>query len=121
MITLKSGNIALSRNDSIQIYNLRQLNFIISNVINENDEIKKLCLLQKITPVKDKGVRFVYQLFDENLLCEINTKIIRIKLNDGETNYKILSFIKLEYNEITTKIISLGKYFLVTLIEQNTV
>ena len=116
MTMLKSGNIAISIKEAIEIYNLRKLNFSKSTCHYNNEEIKDNCLLQKINLVKGRYINYVYELFDETLLCATYSKIFRIKLSNHDLNYEVLSFIKIG-NEFPRKIISLGKEFLVVLTE----
>ena len=117
IILLKTGNIAISRKEAVEIYNLRNLDFSWTNYIHDNNLIQKDCLLQRINLVKDRYIRNVLELFDGTLLCATNGKIFRIKLTNDDSNYEILSFIKLENSDIPTKLISLGDSFLLVLIE----
>ena len=118
MIVLKSGNVAVSIKEAIEIYNLRKLNFSGANYFYNHDLIQNKCLLQRINIVKKKKVSYVFELFDETLLCATYAKIFRIKLTQNDTNYEIMSFLQLGTSELPTKIISLDKSFLVILSEQ---
>ena len=118
MIILKSGNVAVSIKEAIEIYNLRQLNFSGANCFYNNDLIQNNCLLQRINLVKQRKISYVFQLLDETLLCATYTKIFRIKLTNHELNYEIMSFLQLGLSELPTKIISLANSFLVILTEQ---
>ena len=118
MIVLKSGNVAVSIKEAIEIYNLRKLNFSGANYFYNHDLIQNKCLLQRINIVKKKKVSYVFELFDETLLCATYAKIFRIKLTQNDTNYEIMSFLQLGTSELPTKIISLDKSFLVLLSEQ---
>ena len=121
MIILKSGNIAISRKEAVEIYNFNDLefpkdkNYIRSTGLKNNEY-----LLQRINLVKGKYIRYVLQLFDETLLCASFSKIFRIKLINEDANYELLSYIKMGQKEISTKIISLDTSFLVVLAEQKT-
>ena len=108
MIILKSGNVAVSIKEAIEIYNLRQLNFSGANCFYNNDLIQNNCLLQRINLVKQRKISYVFQLLDETLLCATYTKIFRIKLTNHDLNYEIMSFLQLGLSELPTKIISLG-------------
>ena len=114
MITLNSGNISISMNDCIEIYNLKLLNFSEINHINDNDLIQKKCLLQKIYLPKINYIRYIFELFDRTILCATQGKIYRVKLNNNDSNHEILSFIELNEKELVTKIITLETTFLVT-------
>ena len=118
MIVLKSGNVAVSIREAIEIYNLRKLNFSGTNYFYNNDLIQNKCLLQRINIVKNRKISYVFELFDETLLCATYSKIFRIKLTNNDTNYEIMSFLQLGTSELPTKIISLDKSFLVILSEQ---
>ena len=118
MIILKSGNVAVSIKEAIEIYNLRQLNFSGANCFYSNDLIQNNCLLQRINLVKHRKISYVFQLFDETLLCATYAKIFRIKLKNHDSSYEIMSFLQLGASELPTKIISLGNSFLVVLTEQ---
>ena len=118
MIVLKSGNVAVSIREAIEIYNLRKLNFSEANYFYNNDLIQNKCLLQRINIVKNRKISYVFELFDETLLCATYSKIFRIKLTNNDTNYEIMSFLQLGTSELPTKIISLDKSFLVILSEQ---
>ena len=118
MIVLKSGNVAVSIREAIEIYNLRKLNFSGTNYFYNNDLIQNKCLLQRINIVKNRKISYVFELFDETLLCATYSKIFRIKLTTNDTNYEIMSFLQLGTSELPTKIISLDKSFLVILSEQ---
>ena len=118
MIVLKSGNVAVSIREAIEIYNLRKLNFSEANYFYNNDLIQNKCLLQRINIVKNRKISYVFELFDETLLCATYSKIFRIKLTTNDTNYEIMSFLQLGTSELPTKIISLDKSFLVILSEQ---
>ena len=117
MIMLKSGNIAISIKEAIEIYNLRKLNYSKPSCHYNNEEIKENCLLQKINIVKGRYINYVYELFDQTLLCATYSKIFRIKLLNHDLNYEVLSFIRIG-NEFPRKIISLEKTFLVVLTEE---
>ena len=117
MIILKSGNIAVSMKEAIEIYDLRKLNFSGANYVYNNELIKNNCLIQKINIVKGRYINYVFELFDETLLCASSSRIFRIKLINHDLNYEVIGFIKID-NESPTKIISLGKSFLVILTEQ---
>ena len=118
MIVLKSGNVAVSIREAIEIYNLRKLNFSGANHFYNNDLIQNKCLLQRINIVKNRKISYVFELFDETLLCATYAKIFRIRLTNNETTYEIMSFLSLGISELPTKIISLGQSFLVVLTEQ---
>ena len=116
MIILKSGNIAVSKKEVIEIYNLRKLNFSGANTVYSNDMIQKNCHIQTIKIVKRKNVNYVFELSDQTLLCATTSKIYRIKLTNNDSNYEILGFLQIE-KECPTKIITLEKEFLVVLTE----
>ena len=118
MILLKSGNVAVSLKEAVEIYNLRQLNFTGANCVYYNDVIQNNCLVQRINLVKGRKISYVFELFDETLLCSTYGKIFRIKLKNDDSNHEIISFLNLENSELPTKIISLGNDFLVILTEQ---
>ena len=118
MIVLKSGNVAVSLKEAIEIYNIRKLNFSGANYFYNNDLIQNKCLIQRINIVKNRKISYVFELFDETLLCATYAKIFRIKLTNNDTNYEIMSFLSLGTSELPTKIISLEKSFLVILSEQ---
>ena len=119
MIILKSGNIALSRKEVIEIYNLQNLNF--SDDINHyyNDHIRNNCLIQQIKLVSNKNINYVFQLYDQTLLCSTYGIIYRIKLKDNDTTYEIYGYLELLNHELPTKIISLENQFLVILSERD--
>ena len=117
MIILKSGNIAVSLMEAIEIYDLRKLDYSGVNSIYNNEIIKKNCLLLTINLIKGKKINYVFELFDGTLLCATYSKIFRIKLLNNDLNYEIISFIRMEKGETSTKIISLGTSFLVILTE----
>ena len=118
MIILKSGNIAVSKKEVVEIYDLSKLNFSRVNRVYSNDMIQKNCHIQTIKIAKGRIVNYVFELSDQSLLCAFPSKIYRIKLTNNDSKYKILSLIKTE-KESPTKIISLGKEFLVVLTEIN--
>ena len=118
MIILKSGNVAVSMKEAIEIYNLRQLNFSGANCFYNNDLIQNNCLLQRINLIRNRKISYVFQLLDETLLCATYAKIFRIKLTNHDSQYEIMSDLQLRHYEIPTKIISLGNSFLVVLTEQ---
>ena len=61
MIALKTGNIAISRKEAIEIYNFKYLNFPEGkNFIRNNDYINNHCLLQRINLVKGKHISFFF-------------------------------------------------------------
>ena len=114
MILLKSGNIAISKKEVIEIYDLRKLNFSGANSVYNNETIQKNCHIQTIKIDKRRIVNYVYELFDQTLLCATTSKIYRIRLTNNDSNYEIFGFIKIE-KECPTKLITLGKEFLVVL------
>ena len=116
MIILKSGNIAISKKEVIEIYDLRKLNFQRENCIYNNEEIKNMCLLQKIMIAQRKFINYVFEFTDQTLLCATFSKIYRIKLTNNDLNYELLDFIDIK-KENPTKMISLGKDLLVVLTE----
>ena len=116
MIILKSGNIAISKKEVIEIYDLRKLNFQRENCIYNNEEIKNMCLLQKIMIAQRKFINYVFEFTDQTLLCATPSKIYRIKLTNNDSNYKLLDIINIK-KENPTKMISLGKDLLVVLTE----
>ena len=116
MILLKSGNIAISKKEVIEIYDLRKLNFSGENSVYNNETIQKNCHIQTIKIDKRRIVNYVYELFDQTLLCATTSKIYRIRLTNNDSNYEIFGFIKIE-KEYPTKLITLGKEFLVVLTE----
>ena len=118
MTLLKSGNVAVSKKEAVEIYNLCQIKFSEGNGYYNNELIQNNCLLQRINLVKNRKISYVYQLDDETLLCATYAKIFRIRLKNHDTAHEIISFIKIETSEIPTKIISLGNEFLVLLTEQ---
>ena len=118
MIILKSGNIAISKKEVIEIYDLRKLNFQRENCIYNYEEIKNMCLLQKIMIDQRKFINYVFEFTDQTLLCATPPKIYRIKLTNNDLNYKILDNINIK-KENPTKMISLGKDLLVVLTETN--
>ena len=117
MILLKSGNIAVSLKEAIEIYNLSQLNFS-GACFYDNDIIQNNCLIQRINLVKNRKINYVLELFDTTLLCATYSKIFRIKLTNNDSHYEVISYLKIENSELPTKIISLGNEFLVILTEQ---
>ena len=118
MIVLKSGNVAVSIREAVEIYNLSNLNFAGVDCYYNNEIIQNNCLLQRINLVKGRKISYVYELFDETLLCATYAKIFRIKLKNHDSTHEIMSYIKIETSELPTKIISLGNEFLVILTEQ---
>lgn len=118
MIVLKSGNVAVSIREAVEIYNLSNLNFSGIDCYYNNEIMQNNCLLQRINLVKGRKISYVYELFDETLLCATYAKIFRIKLKNHDSTHEIMSYIKIETSELPTKIISLGKEFLVILTEQ---
>ena len=117
VIILKSGNIAVSKKEVIEIYDLRKLNYSGPNNIFDNNVIKKNCFLQKININKGRYISYVFELFDQTLLCATSSKIFRIKLTNNDLNYEVLGYIKIK-NEYPRKIISLGKEFIAVLTEK---
>ena len=118
MIILKSGNVAVSIREAVEIYNLRQLDFSHQDCYYDNDLKQNNCLLQRINLVKGRKISYVYELFDETLLCATYAKIFRVRLKDHDSTHEIMSYLKIETSELPTKIISLGNEFLVILTEQ---
>ena len=118
MIILKSGNIAISKKEAIEIYDLSKLNFTDANFFYDNKLIQDFCLLQVINLVRGRKISYVFELFDETLLCATYAKIFRIKLTNNNKGYEIMSFLKIGVSELPTKIISLDKSYLVILSEQ---
>ena len=121
MIELKSGNFAISYRNTIEIYDLRKLNY--ENEIKSFDNLsikKSKCFLQKIYPDKDnkKHVNYVYEFTDGILLCPTFSKIIIVKLTNNDQSYEIIGHINLCESELTRKMISLKEY-LVLLNEQH--
>ena len=116
MILLKSGNIAVSKKEVVEIYDLRKLNFSGTNIVYSNDIIQKNCHIQTIKIDKRRIINYVFELFDQTLLCATTSKIYRIRLINNDSNYEILGYIKIE-KECPTKLITLGKEFLVVLTE----
>ena len=116
MILLKSGNVAVSIKEAIEIYNLRKLDFSGANNIYGNEIIKNNCLIQTINIVKGRYINYVFELFDQTLLCATYSKLVRIKLTNHDSSYETLSFIKIG-NEFPRNVISLGTEFLVILTE----
>ena len=121
MISLKSGNIAISCRNTVEIYDLKKLDFSGKiKVFNHKLIQKKGCLLQKIHPEnRNKFVSYVYEFNGGILLCPTFSKITIIKLTDNDTKHEIISHINLSEFELSRKIISLGNEFFVALIEQN--
>ena len=117
IIILTSGNIAISRKEAVEIYNLRKLDFSLKNCFNDNTLIQSLCLLQRINLVKSSVVRYVLELGDKTLLCATIAKIFRVRLTNDDSNHEIISYIKLENDDIPTKLILLGNSILTILIE----
>ena len=119
MIILKSGNIALSRKEFIEIYNLQKLNF--SNNVNHyyNDDIRNNCQIQQIKLTNNKNINYLFELYDQTLLCATYGKIIRVRLKDNDTDYEIYGYLGLLSSELPTKIISLENQFLVILSERD--
>ena len=118
MIILKSGNIAVSKKEVIEIYDLGKLDFSGENTVYGNDMIQKNCHIQTIKIVKKRFVNYIFELSDQTLLCATPSKIYRIKLTNNDLNSEMLGLIKIE-KENPTKIISLGNEFLVVLTEIN--
>ena len=118
MILLKSGNVAVSKKEAVEIYNLKLLDFSDENSYYNNQLIQTKCLLQRINLIKGKKISYVFECYDGTLLCSTYAKIFRIKLTNNDLNHDIISYISLEKHELPTKIISLGNEFLVLLIEQ---
>ena len=105
MIILHTGNIAISSNSKIIIYD--------SNNLLDNKETNYL--LQQINISKNKKVSYVYEFPDETLFCSSYGKIFHIKLIENDRNYNILGIIELEKLELPSKLISLGDSFLAVL------
>lgn len=118
MIVLQSGNIAVSRKEAIEIYDLRKIDFSGVDCYYDNDLIQKMCLLQRINLVKGRKINYVFQFCDGTLFCATYQKIFRVKLLNNDSNYEIISFIKIAVSELPTKIISLGDSILAILSEQ---
>ena len=118
MIILKSGNIAVSKKEAVEIYNLKPFIFSGVNCYSSNELIQNNCLIQRINLVKGRKISYVFELFDETLLCATYAKIFRIKLTNHDSNHEIMSYLKIDTSELPTKIISLGNEFLVILTEQ---
>lgn len=108
MIILNSGNIAVSSYKIIYIYSKAQ-------ILSKNNDNKTII---NIELNKKKPITYLHQLPDDTLIFGTYSKIYRIKLNEKEKNYDFLEFIKLEKSELIKKIISLGKFFLLTLSEK---
>ena len=104
MKILHSGNIALSSNGNVIIYDSNNL---LSSKENE--------YLQKINISKDQIVIYVFEFLDETLLCSIIGKIFHLKLIDNDKKYNILGIIKLDKEDYPSKLISLGNSFLAVL------
>ena len=105
MIVLKSGNVAVSIREAVEIYNLSNLNFSGVDCYYNNEIIQNNCLLQRINLVKGRKISYVYELFDETLLCATYAKIFRIKLKNHDSTHEIMSYIKIETSELPTKIL----------------
>ena len=65
MIVLKSGNIAVSKKESVEIYYLKPLNFSGVDCYSGNDLIQNNCLIQRINLVKGRKISYVFEFFDE--------------------------------------------------------
>ena len=108
MITLNSGNLAISSNKMINIYN-------IQNICNNNKLEEQLLI--KIELKDNKPITYMHQLPDDTLLFGTFSRIYRIKLYENEKKYDVLEFIKVKPSELVRKIISLGDYFILILSE----
>ena len=123
MISLKSGNFAISIKRRVEIYDLKRINISGKNKVFNDEAIKiRNCRIQKIYPsekIKGKFISYIYQFEDETLLCPIYSQIIRIRLTNKDRDYIKLSPIILDNGELTRKLISLGDSLLVILSKKN--
>ena len=122
MVSLKSGNFAISNNRKVEIYDFRKLDFSKKRKTFNKQSIKESnCLLQRIyftNDYKGKYISYIHQFPDETLLCSVYSQIIRIKLINNDKGHIIIGFIKLEDLELPRKIISLGDSLLAVLSEK---
>ena len=119
MIILKSGNIALSRKKVIEIYDLQKLNYSNGDEYYSNKDIIYNCLIQQIQLTKKTNINYIFELYDQTLLCATYGMIIRVKLKNNDTENEIFGYLALSAQELPTKIISLENQFLVILSERN--
>ena len=120
MISLKSGNFAISIRDKVEIYNFRKLILQPKKVFDE--KLINNCLLQEIFSNKNgrgKFIEFIFQFIDETLFYSSDSKIIRIQLLDNDTNHQIIGCINLENMEFIRNMISLGNSMFVTLSDKD--
>ena len=73
MIALQSGNLAISIQRRVEIYDFRQFHYAQKTEVFDNNLIKKSqCFLQKISfnkGAKGKFISYIFQYVDETLLC----------------------------------------------------
>ena len=122
MVSLMSGNFAISNNRKVEIYDFRKLDFSKKRkTFNKKSINESNCLLQRIyftNDYKGKYISYIHQFSDETLLCSVYSQIIRIKLINNDKGHIIIGFIKLEDLELPRKIISLGDSLLAVLSEK---
>ena len=123
MISLKSGNFAISINRRIEIYDLKRINISGKNKVFNDEAIRiRNCRIQKIYPcekIKGKFISYIFEFVDGTLLCPIYSQIIRIRLTNQDKDHIKLSPIILDNGGLTRKLISLGDSMLVILSKKN--
>ena len=117
MILLESGNFAISNEGYIGIYNLKKIKDSDNKDIDRNKYLIQKIPLHKITG--GKMISHISEFPDKTLLCSVYAEIIRIKLINQDKDHEIIGKIKLNEEEITRKMISLGNSLLVILSDIN--
>ena len=84
-----------------------------------NKDIIYNCLIQQIQLTKKTNINYIFELYDQTLLCSTYGMIIRVKLKNNDTENEIFGYLTLSAQELPTKIISLENQFLVILSERN--
>jgi hypothetical protein len=110
MILLESGNFAISNEGYIEIYDLKKIEDFDNKDIDRNKFLIQEIPLHKITG--GKLISHIFQFPDKTLLCSVYSEIIRIKLKNQDKDHEIIGKIKLDDEEITRKMISLGNSLL---------
>ena len=117
MILLESGNFAISNEGYVEIYNLKKIKESDNKEIDTNKYLIQKIPLHKITG--GKMISHIFEFPDKTLLCSVYAEIIRIKLINQDKDHEIIGKIKLNEEEITRKMISLGNSLLVILSDIN--
>ena len=113
MIRLNSGNLALGfSNGLIKIYNFDSI------LRSRNKSNKDKNLLLTIEQFRGRRINYIYEMKDHSLLCCTYSKIHHISLTNNDKRYDYLGLIKLTHNEVSKKIIELGKDLIVSLGEK---